>query len=39
MNYQIICRVVWLLLAASLPLVAEPVIDPIPPATIPLGNP
>jgi peptidyl-prolyl cis-trans isomerase A (cyclophilin A) len=38
MNYQIICRVVWLLLAASLPLVAAPVIDPVPPATIPAGK-
>jgi cyclophilin family peptidyl-prolyl cis-trans isomerase len=38
MNYQNICRVVWLLLAAALPLVAAPVIDPIPPATIPAGK-
>ena len=38
MNYQNICCVVWLLLTAALPLVAAPVIDPVPPATIPAGK-
>ena len=32
------CRAAWLLLVAALPLVAAPVIDPIPAATIPAGK-
>ena len=35
---QFSCRVAWLLLATALPLVAAPVIDPIPAATIPAGK-
>ncbi len=35
---QFSCGVAWLLLAAAFPLVAAPVIDPIPAATIPAGK-
>jgi cyclophilin family peptidyl-prolyl cis-trans isomerase len=38
MKAIISCRIVWLLLATPLPLVAAPVIDPIPAATIPAGK-
>ena len=38
LEIQFGCRVAWVLLATALPLVATPVIDPIPAATIPAGK-
>ena len=35
---QFSCGIAWLLLAAALPLVAAPAIDPIPAATVPAGK-
>ena len=35
---QLGCRVAWLMMATAIPVVAAPVIDPIPAATIPAGK-